>query len=181
MFSLFWEQSQRHFQMMLCMLMIHQDHNGHPHPKSTISLTLKINVNSHASSALNFSNMSFLEITSIFLLIQTAVGKGLKIDSEKPVPLKGLKLNFTLINVIILLLLVIGSITLIWVGHLIWKDITVWKKDFSVIFFESRRGENISLGIGLQVIHYYLIGILTLFSATGLLLRKIWNNKKTET
>jgi hypothetical protein len=104
--------------------------------------------------------------------------KGYKIDSEKPVLLKKLKLNFTLVNVIILLLLVIGSITLIWVGLLIWKDIIVWGKDFSVIFFGSRTGENISLGIGLQVIHYYLIGILLIFSATGLLLRKSWNNKK---
>ena len=82
---------------------------------------------------------------------------------------------------IILLLLVVGSITLIWTGHLIWKDITVWGKDFSVIFFGSRTGEDISLGIGLQVIHYYLIGILLLFLATGLFLRKNWNNKKTET
>lgn len=105
--------------------------------------------------------------------------KGFKIGSQKPVLLGELRRNLRPINVIVLLLIVAGSITLIWVVHLIWKDLTVWGKDFSTIFFGSRTGENISLGIGLQVIHYYLIGISLLFLATGLLLRKSWNKKET--
>jgi hypothetical protein len=56
--------------------------------------------------------------------------------------------------------------------------VNVWGKDLDAIFFGSRVGESISLGLGLQVIHYYLIGISFLFSATALLLLKSWNNKK---
>ncbi len=104
--------------------------------------------------------------------------EGFKIGSQKPVLFGELKNKITLINVIILLLIAVGSITLIWVVNLIWQDLTVWGKDFNIIFFGSRTGENISLGIGLQVIHYYLIGISLLILATGLLLRESWNKKR---
>lgn len=62
-------------------------------------------------------------------------------------------------NLIDLFLIAFGSITLVWVGHLTWHDITVWNKDIALIFFGSRTGENISLGIGMKVIHYLLIGL----------------------
>jgi hypothetical protein len=104
--------------------------------------------------------------------------EGFKIGSQKPVLFGELKNKITLINVIILLLIAVGSITLIWVVNLIWQDLTVWGKDFNIIFFGSRTGENISLGIGLQVFHYYLIGISLLILATGLLLRESWNKKR---
>ena len=57
-----------------------------------------------------------------------------------------------------ILLTVFGSITLVWLGHLIWYDITVWGKDISLILFGSRAGESISLGIGMIVLNYFLIG-----------------------
>ena len=63
-----------------------------------------------------------------------------------------------------LLLVAFGSITLVWVGQLTWHDITVWGKDITLVFFGSRTGENISLGIGMKVIHYFLIGLALLLS-----------------
>ena len=57
----------------------------------------------------------------------------------------------------------LGSLTLAWVGQLTWHDITVWGKDLVLVFFGSRTGESISLGIGMNVIHYFLIGLTLLF------------------
>lgn len=54
---------------------------------------------------------------------------------------------------------ILGAATLIWVGYLAWYDITVWGKDIFLIFFGSRVGEAISLGIGMRLIAYLLIGI----------------------
>jgi hypothetical protein len=121
--------------------------------------------------------MLFLEIKSIFIFYFNSNGKGSEIGSQKPALLGDLRHKITPVNVIILLLLAVGSITLIWVVNLIWQDVTVWGKDLNIIFFGSRTGENISLGMGLQVIHYYLIGISFLILATGLLLRESWNKK----
>lgn len=165
---------------MFGMTMIHQDYNGARPLKSTTSLTRKINIKSFFIDTQFFEyvvarNNKYIRFDS------NNSGMGSKIDSEKPVLLKELISIFTLVNLIIILLIVFGSITLIWVVHLIWNDITVWGKDFSTIFFGSRAGENINLGIGFQVIHYYLIGISLLFLATVLLLRKSWNNKKNQT
>ena len=91
---------------------------------------------------------------------------------EKPNLLKGLKLYLTLFNTAIISLLVVGSLLLVQVGFVMWNDAAVWGKDFSLIFFGSRTGESISLGIGLQIIHYYLIGIVFLFSAIILFFSK---------
>jgi len=66
----------------------------------------------------------------------------------------------------------LGSLTLAWVGQLTWHDITVWGKDLVLIFFGSRTGENISLGIGMKVIHYFLIGLALLFLGLLTLLRR---------
>ena len=71
-------------------------------------------------------------------------------------------------HLIVLTLLTFGVLVLAWVGHLTWNDISVWNKDIGTIFFGSRTGEQISLGIGMAVIHYFLIGV-SLFAA-GLLL-----------
>ena len=62
-------------------------------------------------------------------------------------------------NLIILALFVSGAIVLAWVGQLTLNDISVWNKDIGTIFFGSRTGETISLGIGMAVIHYFLIGL----------------------
>ena len=77
-----------------------------------------------------------------------------------------------------LLLAALGAITLAWVGQLVWHDITVWGKDLILIFFGSRTGENISLGIGMKVIHYFLIGLtlILLGSLTTLRRRNIAQN-----
>ena len=99
---------------------------------------------------------------------------------EQPNRLKELKLYLKPVNTAIISSIVVGSLLLIQVGFVTWNDVTVWGKDFSSILFGSRTGESISLGIGLQIIHYYLIGILFLFSAIILFVLKRWNiNKKT--
>ena len=66
------------------------------------------------------------------------------------------------------LLIALGSIILVWVACLTWYDITIWGKDVAIIFFGSRTGEVISLGIGMQLIHYLLIGIALQLSGLGL-------------
>ena len=100
--------------------------------------------------------------------------ENLELPQEKPSLSRELKFFFTPFNVIIVLLSAIGLIALIQVGYVMWSDITVWGKDISLIFFGSRTGEAISLGIGLQIIHYYLIGILLTFVAIVLVfLRKM--------
>ncbi|MBT8172203.1 hypothetical protein KJN74_04975 [Candidatus Bathyarchaeota archaeon] len=58
-----------------------------------------------------------------------------------------------------LLLLLLGAVILIWVSGLVWNDVFVWKKDLAVIFFGSRVGENISLGLGVVVVHYFFVGL----------------------
>lgn len=75
-------------------------------------------------------------------------------------------------NLASLFLTAFGSITLGWVGWLTWSDMTVWGKDVAVIFFGSRTGESISLGIGMKVIHYLLIGVALLLSGLITFLRK---------
>jgi len=67
-------------------------------------------------------------------------------------------------NVAGLFLIALGSTILVWVGWLTWYDITTWGKDLILIFFGSRTGETISLGIGMRVIYYFLIGLALLFS-----------------
>ena len=71
-----------------------------------------------------------------------------------------------------LFLVAFGSITLAWVGQLTWYDMTTWGKDIALIFFGSRTGENISLGIGMKVIHYFLIGLTLLLLGLATLLRR---------
>ena len=70
-------------------------------------------------------------------------------------------------NLAALFLMVIGSATMVWVSNLVWVDITFWEKDIALILFGSRTGEPISLGIGMAVIHYFLIGML--FLSLGLI------------
>ena len=63
-------------------------------------------------------------------------------------------------------LIVFGATILTFVGWLTWYDITVWVKDVASIYLGSRVGEAISLGIGLKVIHYLLLGLALLVSGT---------------
>jgi len=71
-------------------------------------------------------------------------------------------LSHLLTNLIGSVLLAIGLYTLLWVGWLTWHDITTWNKSLALIFFGSRTGEAISLGIGMKAIHYFLLGVILL-------------------
>jgi len=65
-----------------------------------------------------------------------------------------------------------GSIILAWVGWLTWYDMTSWGKNIALVFFESRTDEAISLGIGMKVIHYFLISLALLLSGLLTFLRR---------
>jgi len=69
--------------------------------------------------------------------------------------------------------LAFGLITLCWVFQLIWNDIIVWHKDLGLIFFGSRIGEAIGLGIGMQPVHYFFIGLTFLLVGLAVLLHKL--------
>jgi len=76
-----------------------------------------------------------------------------------------MKLNFRMRmhrELVGLFLTASGSIILAAVGLLTWYDMAVWGKDITLIFFGSRTSEAISLGIGMRVIHYFLIGLVFL-------------------
>lgn len=70
-----------------------------------------------------------------------------------------------------LFLIAFGSTILAWVGWLTWYDKTMGK-GLGLIFFGSRAGETISLGIGMKVIYYFLIGLALLLSGSVILLRR---------
>jgi hypothetical protein len=70
-----------------------------------------------------------------------------------------LHLGRHLLNLSGLVLAAFGLIILAWVGWLTWYDTTTWGKDIAQIFFGSRTGEAISLGIGMKVIYYFSIGL----------------------
>jgi len=74
-------------------------------------------------------------------------------------------------NVIVLSLVASAALILAWVSWLTWADVTEWDKDLSSIFFGSRANEPISLGIGMTVIHYFLIGLSLLAAGAVLFLR----------
>ena len=98
------------------------------------------------------------------------------IESEKPTePLpEAVELHPSrlLPNLASLFLTAFGSIILAWVGQLTWYDITTWGKDIPLIFLGSRTGEAISLGIGMKVIYYFLIGLALLLSGLLTYLRR---------
>ena len=78
---------------------------------------------------------------------------------------------YSIPNLLILSLFVLAIFTIIWVAQIAWNDVVVWNKDIETIFFGSRTGENISLGIGMQLIHYLLVGISLLAVGFVFLLR----------
>jgi len=81
-------------------------------------------------------------------------------------------LSHLLLNAAGLFLTASGSIILAWVGWLTWYDVTSQGKDLALIFFGSRTGEAISLGIGMTVIHYFVIGLALLLSGLLTFLRR---------
>ncbi len=75
-------------------------------------------------------------------------------------------------NLITLALLASAVFILAWVGWLTWYDMSEWSKDIGSIFFGVRTGEAISLGIGMRVIYYFVMGMSLLALALFLFLRK---------
>jgi len=71
-----------------------------------------------------------------------------------------------------LFLTAFGSLILAWVGWLTWYEVTVWGKDITLIFFGSRTGESISLGIDMKVIYYSLIGLALFILGLSIFLRR---------
>jgi hypothetical protein len=76
---------------------------------------------------------------------------------------------FSPLKLVALLLMAIGSATLVWVGNLLWVDMSFWGKDVALALFGSRTGEAISFGIGMTVINYLILGV-ALFSASIMLI-----------
>ena len=63
-----------------------------------------------------------------------------------------------------ILLTTIGALIFALVAWLTFYDMTLWGKDVVQILFDPRTGESISLGIGMQLIHYIIIGLIALTS-----------------
>ncbi len=74
-------------------------------------------------------------------------------------------------HIVVWSLVVSSVLILAWVAWLIWFDMTEWGKDLGSILFGSRANEQIGLGIGMLVIHYFLIGVFLLVGGLVLLLR----------
>jgi len=74
-------------------------------------------------------------------------------------------------HIIVLSLVASAALIMAWIGWLTWIDMTQWSKDIGSIFFGSRANEAISLGIGMTVIHYFLIGMSLLAAGVVLFLR----------
>ncbi len=71
-----------------------------------------------------------------------------------------------------LFLAALGSIILVWIGWLACYDMTMWGKDIAFIFFGSRTGEAISLGIGMRLMYYFLLGLVLLLFGLLTFLRR---------
>lgn len=97
---------------------------------------------------------------------KSAQQKELKKQKKQSNLKKELRLFFTPTNIILISLILIGILLLITVVVIIWTDIAFYQKDIATIFFENRSEQLISLGIGLQLIHYYLLSIA--FIGTGI-------------
>lgn len=74
-------------------------------------------------------------------------------------------------NLIIFSLFVVGAVVMVWVGSLAINDMNIWNKDLGTIFFGSRTGEGISLGIGMTLINYVYVAIALFGAGTVLFVR----------
>lgn len=86
--------------------------------------------------------------------------------------LSKLRLERLMPHMIDLSLIGAGVILLAWVSSLVWTDLSYWAKDIGTIFFGSRTGENISLGIGMTVFNYFLISMALIGTGGVLFVRK---------
>ena len=66
----------------------------------------------------------------------------------------------------------LGVIMLVWVGWITFYDLSVWNKDLATILLGSRSGQALSLGIGMNLMYYLLIGLALIFSTPIMFFRK---------
>ena len=88
----------------------------------------------------------------------------IKKEQKDPILTRLLKYIKSPWNSIMLSMIFVGIAISIWVGQLVWTDITFYGKDLLTTLFGSRLGENISLGIGMTVFYYLVIGTMLPFS-----------------
>ena len=65
-------------------------------------------------------------------------------------------------NLVGFFLSALGFIVLATVACITIQEMVSWHSDIFLIFFSSRPGEAVSLGIGLKIVHYFLIGLVFL-------------------
>ena len=80
-------------------------------------------------------------------------------------PSQALKKIGSPLNLMVISFVISGWAVLAWIGQIIWTDLAFWGKDLPTILFGSRIGENISLGIGMTIFHYLLIGVLLIVAS----------------
>jgi len=95
----------------------------------------------------------------------------IKPEVSLPEPIQQLVRMLFLPYLVSLLLTAIGSVILAQVAWISYYDITVWSKDITQIFLGSRAGEAISLGIGMRIIHYFILGLASFTSGILMYLR----------
>lgn len=61
-----------------------------------------------------------------------------------------------------LILIILGFVTLVWIGQYTWIEVAIHEADLSIFLFDYETAEFISLGIGMKVIYYYLLGLALL-------------------
>lgn len=80
--------------------------------------------------------------------------------------------HFGFFSLTSLFLIFLGVILLAWVVWITWYDITTWNKNLTLIFFGSRKGEFMSLGIGMILIYYFIMSLALVFSGSTIFLLK---------
>jgi hypothetical protein len=73
----------------------------------------------------------------------------------------------------------LGSIILSFVGWITYYDTTTWGKSLAHIFLDPRTGEAMSLGIGMTILYYFVLGLASTIIGILVLLRRR-RNKKTQ-
>lgn len=83
-----------------------------------------------------------------------------------------LNVNATRVNLRGLFPTVSGLIILAWVSCLTIQEMTLGNRDIALIFFDSRTGETVGLGIGMKIVYYFLMGVALLFLGLYTFLRR---------
>jgi hypothetical protein len=100
-------------------------------------------------------------VQAIYSVHQPTEGRKALEPTEKAIETVAPRPN-RLSRITVLLLAASGLTLVVLVGWITWYDMTVWGKDLYSVLFGSRAMELISLGIGVKVIYYLLIGLALL-------------------